>query len=121
MIVIEDMLDGRNSMIQLPFVEVAFSPMLGEFTQLLFGAVQSAAVAAVYLPHCIAMVEVRVNPVNQRGNGIGLVGSARLAVLGLSQSSKSRQRGRQEHTVQESSHEETASCPMELLPAGMCR
>src|SRR5437588_8200224 len=72
-IFVDDMLDVADGLVQFAFVEAAALPFPGKVAEIVFGMIETPAVAARKMPTSIRTVQIAMNTVDERGDGTRFV------------------------------------------------
>jgi hypothetical protein len=64
-IVVKHVLNGSDRVVEIPFIESAIAPSLGEFPQFVLGMIQAPPLSAREVPHTVAPVQIHMNLIDK--------------------------------------------------------
>jgi len=92
MISVQNVLRVIDRIAQVSFIKPAFAPLRAKVAELRFGMVEPVPISPRNVPDRVAVVQVLMYMINQRGNRIRLIGAAFGTVLGLGEHSERDER-----------------------------
>lgn len=95
MVIVEYVLDRGNGIVEVAFIELAMTPIIGKFAKLFLGFVEPISVAVGNVPAAVPLIEICMDSIHQVADGIRLVRPARWTILRPRRYTYAEQRGRQ--------------------------